>query len=299
MSVSIHEIDLLHGGVPGAISAWLVSGAQGHVLIESGPASTLPTLTDGLAEYGVALDALSAVLLTHIHLDHAGAAWALAQRGVPVYVHAIGVPHLLDPSRLNRSSRRIFGERFETLWGALEPCPEGSVHGADNSDVVNVGGLSFQAIETRGHANHHHAWHLLDLDGVHCFVGDAAAMRVPGTRWVTVPMPPPELNVSRWMASVDTLAAGPWSRLHLTHCGVVDDIDAHLGQLRSAMREQVQWIQTSVNLQADVRRQAYRELLRQQSRPYEVSEALFETHVSRGLLDMNLSGVDRSSQMAH
>jgi glyoxylase-like metal-dependent hydrolase (beta-lactamase superfamily II) len=252
--VEVHEIDLMHGGVPGAISTWLVSGAQGHVLIESGPASTLPALTDGLASHGVALDDLSAVLLTHIHLDHAGAAWALAKRGVAVHVHTIGVPHLLDPKRLNQSSRRIFGERFEDLWGALEACPAGTVHGAADGDEVTAGGLSFRAFETRGHANHHHAWHLLELDGAHLFVGDAAAMRLPGTRWITIPMPPPELDVQAWLDSLDTLASGPWSKMHLTHCGVVDDIDAHLKQLRQAMQEQVQWIRTSMGQAADARR---------------------------------------------
>lgn len=297
MTVALHEIDLMHMGVPGAISAWLVSSSSGHVLIESGPASTLDALRAGLAEHGLDCADLSAVLLTHIHLDHAGGAWAIAQQGVPVHVHHLGVGHLVDPTRLNRSSKRIFQERFETLWGELQPCPEDGVHGAHDGDVVEAGGLRFQAVETRGHADHHHAWHVLDAPDV-CFAGDAAAMRLPGTQWVSLPMPPPELNIDAWTATIDRLEAGPWTRLALTHCGMVEDIPEHLAQLRAAMEQQVDWIRGSVDMPRPERRVAYAELLRASARAADVPDGLFDTHVSRGLLDMNLTGVDRAFQTA-
>ncbi len=291
----IHEIDLLHQGVPGAISAWLVQSDASNVLIESGPASTLDTLRSELQRHGTDLDSLDALLLTHIHLDHAGAAWAMAQRHVPVYVHTKGAPHLLDPDKLNRSSRRIFGDRFENLWGPLRPCPKGSVHGVGDDHVVCAAGLRFRAVETHGHAGHHHAWHLLDVDdGAHCFVGDAAAMRLPGTSWITIPMPPPEFDLDAWLASIDRLERGPWGALHLTHCGIVHDIPDHLSQLRDAIKAQVAWICGTQDLSRDARRKAYKALLKQSATAFEVPEGLFEAHVSRGLLDMNLSGVDRA-----
>lgn len=296
--IDIHEIDLLHGGVPGAISAWLVRGPKGDVLIESGPASTLAALFDGLSSHGIEPASLDACLLTHIHLDHAGGAWALASLGVPVHVHQSGAPHLLDPSRLNRSARRIFGERFDALWGELHPCPRGTVHAVHDGDVVHAGGLRFHAMETRGHADHHHCWHLLENDGVDCFAGDAAAMRLPGTDWITVPMPPPEFNLAAWFNTIDLLGAGCWRRLHLTHCGTVIDIDAHLTQLRESMHEQVAWIRHSQRPDRSARRAEYRSLLRNRSLGHHVPEQLFDAHVSRGLLDMNLAGVDRAFREA-
>jgi glyoxylase-like metal-dependent hydrolase (beta-lactamase superfamily II) len=292
--IRIHEIDLLHMGVPGAISAWLVQSDTGNVLIESGPASTLPALRSGLQQHGTDIDALDALLLTHIHLDHAGAAWTMAQHNVPVYVHTNGARHLLDPVKLNKSSRRIFGERFETLWGALEPCPPGSVHAVKHNEIVCAADMRFNAIETLGHANHHHAWHLLDNDASHCFVGDAAAMRLPGTSWITIPMPPPEFDVDAWLATIDTLEQGPWTTMHLTHCGVVLDTPAHLHQLRESLYAQVAWIRQSRSLEGAARREAYCGMLKQTSEGFHVPEGLFQAHVSRGLLDMNLSGVDRA-----
>lgn len=290
----IHEIDLLHQGVQGAISTWLVQSDTGNVLIESGPASTLPALQAGLQRHGTDLASLDALLLTHIHLDHAGAAWAMAEHHVPVYVHTKGVSHLLDPDKLNRSSKRIFGDHFEELWGALRPCPDGSVHGVDDNHVVCAAGLKFRAVETRGHADHHHAWHLLDNDGAHCFVGDAAAMRLPGTSWITIPMPPPEFDLDAWMATIDLLEQGPWRALHLTHCGIVEDIQDHLCQLRASMRDQVDWICSNQDKAPDARRAAYKAMLKQSATAFGVPEAVFEAHVSPGLLNMNYSGVDRA-----
>ncbi len=295
--VLVREIDLMHMGVPGAISAWLVSGDNGHVLIESGPASTLDALRRGLAAHDLRIADLSGVLLTHIHLDHAGGAWALAKEGVPVHVHHVGAPHLIDPEKLNRSARRIFEDRFDTLWGALEPCPEGLVHPAHDGDVVHVAGLTFEAIETRGHADHHHAWHLRSAPDM-CFVGDAAAMRVPGTSWITIPMPPPEFDLDRWLATLNRLGTGPWTRLYLTHGGIVTDVPDHLGRLEASLNAQVQWLLSTTDMPRDARREAYCQWLEADARPYAVAPALFHTHVSRGLLDMNMSGVDRGAARA-
>jgi len=285
----IEAVDLLHMGVPGAIAAWAIEGPEGWVLVESGPASTGEALDAGLAALGVQPGELAAVVLTHIHLDHAGGAWRLAALGVPVYVHAVGHPHLVDPSRLERSARRIYGDRYDTLWGPMQPCPEAITRAVADGGVVEAGGLRLQAIETLGHARHHHAWHLLGTDIL--FSGDAAAMRVPGTDWITIPMPPPEFDRDAWQASLDRIEHGPWSRLLLTHGGIVDDIPAHLSQLRGSMEEQVAWI---VQHAGDPDRlNAYRALLTARASAAGVPDTLVRAHVTPGLLEMNLTGVDR------
>ena len=153
--------------------------------------------------------------------------------------------------------------------------------------------MRFQSVETQGHANHHHAWHVLDRPEV-CFAGDAAAMRLPGTHWVSIPMPPPEFDHSAWLTTIDRLQSGPWSTLALTHCGMVDDIAGHRSQFRESMETQVAWIRQSVGMPRAQRRSAYADLLRTSALAHDVPEALFETHVTRGLLDMNLTGVDRA-----
>ncbi|MCP4760097.1 MAG: MBL fold metallo-hydrolase [Planctomycetes bacterium] len=286
---AVHAIDLMHLGIPGAVASWAVEGPEGWVLVESGPASTWGALEDGLRALGLQPSDLSALLLTHIHLDHAGGAWQLAARGVPVHVHTIGVRHLVDPSRLERSARRIYAERFDTLWGSLRPIQADLVRSIADGDIVAVAGLHFQAIETLGHASHHHAWHLLESDDL--FAGDAAAMRVPGTDWITVPMPPPDLDLDQWASTIAVIRDGPWKRFRLTHGGTVKSTDSHLDQLESSMAAQVEWIKNSGST-AD-RHNRYRDYLRAESMPWSVSDALFESHVRQGHIDMNLMGVDR------
>ena len=119
-------------------------------------------------------------------------------------------------------------------------------------------------------------------------------MRLPGTHWITIPMPPPEFRPEAWARTIDRLEAGPWTRLHLTHCGTVTDIKGHLEQLRTSMRAQVDWLAASSSMEASERRGAYRDMLRADSIRHDVPVSLFNCHVSRGLLDMNLAGVDRA-----
>jgi glyoxylase-like metal-dependent hydrolase (beta-lactamase superfamily II) len=292
VDVGPHSIDLLHMGVPGAIAAWAVEGPQGWVLIESGPSCTGETLDQGLRDLGVEPEQLAALLLTHIHLDHGGGAWRFSKRGVPVYVHAAGAKHLIDPSRLERSSRQIFGDRYELLWGSMHPCDASLVHAVTDGGVIKAGGLEFEVVETLGHANHHHAWYLRTgseaAGGL--FSGDAAAMRVPGTDWLTLPMPPPEFDLDVWMKSIDRIESGPWRRLHLTHGGTVEDIPSHCEQLRASMRSQVAWVSES---SGEDREDRYRAMLWEQASTFDVPRELFDAHITPGLLGMNLTGIDR------
>jgi glyoxylase-like metal-dependent hydrolase (beta-lactamase superfamily II) len=285
----LHAVDLMYQRVPGSIGSWAIEGPKGWVVVESGPASTWEALRSGLRALDVSPGDVSALLLTHIHLDHAGGAWQFAGAGVPIHVHHVGAPHLVDPARLERSARRVYGDRYDALWGPMRPCDPDLIHATSDGDIVEAAGLRFEAIESLGHANHHHAWHVLGSGDL--FTGDAVGMRVPGTDWITVPMPPPEFDPDLWSHTLDRIAEGPWDRFHLTHGGTVTETQAHLAQLRHSMATQVEWLVHSRGMEG--RWEAYAAVLRASADPYDVPDPLFQAHASPSRLDMNLTGVDR------
>ena len=224
-------IDTEHIGNAGTVGAYLLPYGQALALIETGPSSTLPALEAGIRQAGYEPEALQAVFLTHIHLDHGGAAGTLAQRyGATVYVHEVGAPHLRDPSRLMASATRIYGEQMDYLWGTMEAVPEGQLRVLEDNELVTLGQRSLRAIETPGHASHHFAY-LLDDGSV--FSGDAAAIRFAGSAVVRPALPPPEVNLELWDTTLERLRQLSASRLLLTHFGEVLEVDSHLEQVRS------------------------------------------------------------------
>jgi glyoxylase-like metal-dependent hydrolase (beta-lactamase superfamily II) len=233
----VHTIDLQYRGVPGVIAAYLVEGPDAPVLIECGPTRSADQLVAGLAAHGLEPGDLAGLLVTHIHLDHAGAAGWLAARGVDVHVHEFGVKHLVDPAKLVASATRIYGDMMDELWGAIDPCPGELVHPVRDGDRVRVGGLEIEAIETPGHARHHHAF-ALEVDGRRvAFVGDAGAMIVPETNCLTIPTPPPEFDLPAWLTSIDRLEAEGFETIYPTHFGAVDDVRYHWRRLRPRLLE--------------------------------------------------------------
>lgn len=224
-------IDTEHIGNAGTVGAYLLPYGQALALIETGPSSTLPALEAGIRQAGYEPEALQAVFLTHIHLDHGGAAGTLAQRyGATVYVHEVGAPHLRDPSRLMASATRIYGEQMDYLWGTMEAVPAGQLRVLEDNELVTLGQRSLRAIETPGHASHHFAY-LLDDGSV--FSGDAAAIRFAGSAVVRPALPPPEVNLELWDTTLERLRQLSASRLLLTHFGEVLEVDSHLEQVRS------------------------------------------------------------------
>lgn len=219
-------IDLHFQGQPEIIASYVVRGPSGVALVETGPGSTLPQLESGLRRLGLEWGDVTDVLVTHIHLDHAGAAGRIAlETGARVHVHHVGAPHLLDPSRLLASAQRIYGHLMEPLWGEFLPVPADHLHILHDNDVIEAAGLRFVALDTPGHAYHHMAYL---LDGV-CFTGDIAAVRLPGYRHIRLPTPPPDIDLPAWHASLARLKALKPDRLLLTHFGeVTDDVVAHL-----------------------------------------------------------------------
>lgn len=229
----IHPLDLHFLGHPQTIASFLVLGPGGPVLVESGPGSTVGALQAGLQPFGLAPEDIHDVLLTHIHLDHAGAAGWLAQRGATIHVHQAGAPHLAQPERLLTSARRIYGERMDELWGEFLPVPEAQLRPLHDGDVVRAGGLEFTALDTPGHAGHHLVYQLDDIG----FAGDLGGVRRPGLRHVRVPTPPPEFDRDAWLASLERVRGRQLARLYLTHFGLVDDVDAHLRRVAALVVE--------------------------------------------------------------
>ena len=220
----LDTLDVQFQGVPHAIASYILRHGDAIVMLETGPGSTVAGLTAGLAGLGLRPSDVTHVLVTHVHLDHAGAAGWMAQQGAPVYVHHVGAPHVVDPTRLWASASRIYGATMVPLWGQVWPAPAAQVHALNDGDVLDLGGLQIVALDTPGHAWHHMAYQVEDI----CFSGDVAAARLPGYRHVRLPTPPPEIDIPVWHQSVDRLRRLAPQRLYLTHFGPVDDVQAHL-----------------------------------------------------------------------
>jgi glyoxylase-like metal-dependent hydrolase (beta-lactamase superfamily II) len=217
-------IDLLHLGRERVIASYLLDTPGGPALLDCGPTTTVEALEAGLAAHGLALTDVRHLLLTHIHLDHAGAAGVLVRKhpSLQVHVSPIGAPHLVDPERLEKSARRLYGDSFDSLWGELAPVPAENVHTVDGEV------LGLESFPTPGHASHHVCY--LDPDGT-LYAGDAAGVRVAPGRSVMPPTPPPEIDVVAWQATIDEIARRTPERLALIHFGVAEDVRRHLEEL--------------------------------------------------------------------
>jgi glyoxylase-like metal-dependent hydrolase (beta-lactamase superfamily II) len=207
------------------IASFVLDTEDGPALFDCGPTTAVPALKAGLADRGLRLEDVRHLLLSHIHLDHAGAAGVLVREhpGLQVHVSEIGAPHLVDPSRLERSARRLYGDSFDTLWGELAPVPERNLH------VVGPRVVGLDGFPTPGHASHHVCY--VDADGT-LYAGDAAGVRIQPNRGVLPPTPPPEIDVQAWETTIDELERRAPDRLALIHFGVADDPGHHLAELR-------------------------------------------------------------------
>lgn len=289
--MQIHTFDLHFQNVPQTIAAYLVQGNQGAVLIETGPGSTLPALRDHLAAHSLKPTELQAVIVTHIHLDHAGAAGWFAQQGVPIYVHHLGAPHLIDPSRLLASAQRIYGSLMETLWGEIVPASSSMVVPLQDGDTIHAAGLTFRVMETTGHARHHHAILLEDV----AFTGDAAGIHLPGAAWADVPAPPPEFDLEQWLITVDQLQAAQFRQIYLTHFGQVESVSQQLQQIRHTLRHIADFVQIrlAVQMPRDQLTREYVAWLREQAIVQGVSEELFHRYAVANPHQMSVDGISR------
>ena len=225
---ALGPIDLRHRGAERVIGCYLLETDDGHALFDCGPTSDIDALTAGLADRGLELTDVRHLLLSHIHLDHAGAAGVLTREHPELQVHVseVGAPHLIDPSRLERSARRLYGDVFDDLWGELAPVPEQNVH------VVGETTLGLETFPTTGHASHHVSY--LSDDGT-LYAGDAAGVRIGSGRFVTAPCPPPEFDLEAWERSISEIETRAPGRLALIHFGVFDDVMDPLAELRETL----------------------------------------------------------------
>jgi glyoxylase-like metal-dependent hydrolase (beta-lactamase superfamily II) len=235
---SIHTIDLNFQNKTQAIACYLIRSGDAVVLIESGPGSTLPALEAGLAVQGLTPRDVTHVLLTHIHLDHAGAAGWLSQQGARIYVHPNGAPHMLNPEKLIASATRIYADRMETLWGEFLPVEQNQLTVPQDAQEISIGNLKFIAVDTPGHAEHHYSYIFEDV----CFSGDAGGVRIPGFAYMRAPMPPPELHFGRWRESIARLRSMKFSHIAPTHFGIFDDSTWQLDELQRDLDSAEKWI---------------------------------------------------------
>lgn len=227
-------IDLQFRGSPRVIATAVLQGADGVTLIDPGPTSCLPALESGLRDRGLALRDVRTLLLTHIHLDHAGSCGTIVERvpGARVYVHERGAPHMIDPAKLLASATRLYGDRMDALWGVFQAVPAANVTVLKGGERIELAGTGLKVAYTPGHAKHHVSY--LDEHGGTAYVGDTAGVQVSGN-YLIAPTPPPDIDIEAWQQSLNTIDAWQPVALFLTHFGPVSPARAHLARFRTTV----------------------------------------------------------------
>lgn len=250
----VHIIDTRQLGRADIVAATALETDDGLALFDTGPESTFDNVVAGLGQAGFGTEDVRHVFLSHIHFDHAGAAWrftngaspartaSLARtraggKGATIYVHPRGAPHLINPTKLIESATRIFGDDMQRLWGKIAPVPADQVKIVKDNEVVRVGQLEIRAIETPGHASHHHVYHW----GDNVFGGDIAGVRI-GAGPPIPPFVPPELHIESWLESIHKIRALNCARLYLPHFGKVEgSVSDHLDALEERVIRWSEW----------------------------------------------------------
>jgi glyoxylase-like metal-dependent hydrolase (beta-lactamase superfamily II) len=237
LASGLSYFDLHFLGVPRVIAAGVLHGPGGVAIVDPGPSSTLPALRSGLEAAGIAMADVRALLLTHIHLDHAGAAGALvrANPSLHVYVHEKGAPHLADPSKLLASAARLYGADMDRLWGEVLPVPGSAMHVLAGGERVEAGGRRLEVLYTPGHASHHVSY--LAADAGVAMVGDTAGVRLRERGFNMPPTPPPDIDLEAWRDSLARIQAWRADTLFITHFGAHAPAPTHL----AALSENLEW----------------------------------------------------------
>src|SRR5271157_5781499 len=228
-------LDLHWAGHPRSIAAALLRWGDCVALVDPGPSSTIANLREQLAVHGLRIGDLDALLLTHIHLDHAGASGALVRENprLQVYVHSRGAPHMADPSRLLDSARRLYGDTMERLYGEFAAVPQDNLRILEGGETVSAGSRQMRVLYTPGHASHH-VTYFDDSEGI-AFVGDTTGIAIEGHPYILPATPPPDINLEPWDSSLDAIAALKPRRLFLTHFGFSDHPARHIASYRERL----------------------------------------------------------------
>jgi len=269
----VGPIDLHHQGAERVIGSYVLDTAEGLALFDCGPTSCLHALKQGLQERGLALTDLRHLLLSHIHLDHAGAAGVLVREHPDLQVHVseIGAPHLVDPSRLEASARRLYGAAFDDLWGELAPVP------AENIRIVGERVADLECFPSPGHASHHVCF--LTGDGM-LYAGDATGVRIQPDPVVLPPTPPPEFDLETWNRTIDEIERRAPQQLSLVHFGVSSDVARHLAELRERLHAWTEWVREGMDEErfSDAVRSALRAEGRSDVEAYELAMPFWQSY---------------------
>ena len=232
---SVHLVDVLHLGNPHVIAAAVLDTGAGLGIVDPGPESSLANLLAALEASGRTLRDVQCLLLTHIHLDHAGATGAIVRRHpeFTVYVHQRGAPHLADPTKLLASAERLYGADMQRLWGEFVPVPAANLRPLQGGERLALGRVAMDVVYTPGHASHHVSY--FDASTGLAFVGDTAGIRIANRPFIVPPTPPPDIDLEAWGKSLDVIRAKKPARLFLTHFGVAEPAEAHLLELHERL----------------------------------------------------------------
>jgi len=294
LASGISYIDLQHTGRPRVIASGILHGASGVAIVDPGPSSTLPRLWQELATAGIREADVTTLILTHIHLDHAGATGTMVRANpkLRVYVHERGAPHLVDPSKLVASAGRLYVDQMQALWGVIDPVPESAIDVLRGGERIAVAGRTWEVEYTPGHASHHVSY--FDRTSGIAFVGDAAGVKISPRGLVMPPTPPPDIDLEAWQGSLARIEAWRPDTLFLTHFGPYAPYDAHLADLREHMQLTAGLVKTSLARDGDdesrevwfaaqMMRELRRRLSEEEARAYEVA----------GRFDLNWRGLAR------
>ena len=276
------------------IAAAVIHGAGGIAIIDPGPSSTLPTLYEKLAQGGIAASDVTTLLLTHIHLDHAGATGTLVRENpnLRVYVHEIGAPHMADPAKLIASATRLYGDAMDRLWGEIAPVPREAMTTLNGGERVVAGGRAFDVAYTPGHASHHVSYFSADT-GI-AFIGDTAGVSVVANGFVLPPTPPPDIDLELWKASAAAIEEWRPDTLFLTHFGPASSSGRHLKELVDHLDLVGQLARESLAVDGDdgAKETWFVERLRRELRRY-MSDADASAYEISGRFDLNWRGLAR------
>ena len=260
--MKIQILDTRQLGHVGIVAATVLETNDGIALFDTGPESTYENVVAAFHQSGSDPKDVRHVFLSHIHFDHAGAAWRFAELNAKIYVHPRGARHLIDPTKLVESATRIFGDDMERLWGRIGPIPAERVKILEDNEIVRVPPFEIRAIATPGHASHHHAYHWDD----NVFGGDIAGVRI-GNGPPIPPFVPPELHVESWLESIHKIRALKPSNLYLPHFGKVNAyVPDHLDALEERVNCWSEW------LRDEIRAGSNEERLRAEFAEYEHSD---------------------------
>lgn len=233
--MKVHTLDL-NFHVPNVIASYLIDTGDEPILIETGPDSVFKELEKNLNKFNLGIGDIKKVFLSHIHLDHAGSAWRFAEKGATIYVHPVGLKHLINPEKLLASAKMIYREEMDILWGHVRPIPPERVKPAENGALLKIGDTEVRIFETKGHANHHNVYL---VDGS-LFTGDAGGIKIKNGPVIS-PTPPPDINIEEWISSINLMRQLEPEKLYPTHFGEHKDVYGYFDELVARLEGFASW----------------------------------------------------------